>query len=65
MLVTYFCVIGTDVGHVFLGYMYRCLSYICGLLVSMLVMYVCVIGIDVGHAFGGYRYRCWSCISLL
>ena len=63
MLVMYMCIKGIDVGYVFVGYMYRCLSCICGLQVSMLVMYLCVIGINVFHVFLGYRYRCWSCIS--
>ena len=63
MLVMYLWVIGIDVGHVFVGYRYRCWSCICGLKVSMLVMYLWVIGIDVDHVFVGYRYRCWSCIS--
>jgi hypothetical protein len=49
MLVMYLWVIGIDVGHVFVGYRYRCWSCICGLLVSMLVMYFWGIGIDVGH----------------
>jgi hypothetical protein len=62
MLVMYLCAIGIDVGHVFVGYRYRCRSCICGLLVSMSVMYECIIGIDVGHVFVGYRFRCWSCI---
>jgi general stress protein CsbA len=65
MLVMYFWVIGIDVGHVSLGYRYRCWSCICGLWVSMLVMYLWVIGIDVGHVFVGYRYRCRSCMSVL
>ena len=56
MLVMYLWVIGIDVGHVFLGYRYRCWSCICVLYVSMLFMYLCVIGIDVGHVFVCYRY---------
>jgi hypothetical protein len=63
MLVMYVCIIGIDVDHVFVGYLYRCWSCICVLQVSMLVMYLCVIGIDVGHVFVGYWYRCFSCIS--
>jgi hypothetical protein len=63
MLVMYVCIICIDVGRVFVGYLYRCWSCICGLQVSMLVMYLWVIGIDVFHVFLGYRYRCWSCIS--
>jgi hypothetical protein len=50
----YLCVIGIDVGHVFVCYRYRCWSCICGLLVSMFFMYFWVIGIDVGHVFLGY-----------
>jgi hypothetical protein len=65
MLVMYLWVIGIDVGHVFLGYRYRCWSCISGLQVLMLVMYVCIIGIDVGHVFVSYIFRCWSCISVL
>jgi hypothetical protein len=49
VLVMYLCVSGIDVGHVFVGYGYRCWSCICVLGVSMLVMYLCVRGIDVGH----------------
>ena len=52
MLGMYLWVIGFDVGHVFVGYRYRCWSCI-----------LWVIGIDVIHVFVGYRYRCWSCIS--
>jgi len=62
MLVMYLWVIGTDVGHVFVGYRYRCWSCISGLYVSMLVMYLCLIGIDVGHVCVYYSYRCWLCI---
>jgi hypothetical protein len=62
MFFMYFWVIDIDVGHVFLGYRYRCWSCICGLCVSMLVIYVCIIGIDIGHVFVGYRFRCRSCI---
>jgi hypothetical protein len=51
MLVMYLCVRGTDVGHKFVCYGYRCWSFICVLGVSMLVMYLCVRGNDVGHVF--------------
>ena len=57
MLGMYLWVICFDVGHVFVGYRYRCWSCICVQKVLMLVMYFCVIGIDVGHVFLGYRYR--------
>jgi hypothetical protein len=65
MFVMYLWVIGIDVGHVFVGYRYRCWLCISGLYVSMLVMYVCIIGIDVGYVFVGYLYRFWSCICVL
>ena len=65
MLVMYLCVIGIDVCHVFLGYIFRCWSFISVSYVSMLVMYLCVIGIDVGDVFLDYRYRYWSCMSVL
>jgi hypothetical protein len=65
MLVMHLWVIGIDVGHVFVGYRYRCWSCICGLLVWMFFMYFWVIGIDVGHVFLSYRYRCRSCMSVL
>jgi hypothetical protein len=56
MLVMYLWVIGIDVGHVFLGYRYRCWLCISGLLVSILVMYFSVIGIDVGHVPITHKY---------
>ena len=60
MLVMYLCVMGIDVGHVFVCYGYRCWTFICVigyrgwsciymLGASMLVMYLCVRGIDVCH----------------
>ena len=65
MLDMYLWVLGIDVGHVFVGYRYRCCSCICVFEVSMLVMYLCVIGIDVGHVFVCYRYRYESCMCVL
>ena len=56
MLVMYLCVIGIDVGPLFVDYRFRCWSCICGLYVSMLVMYFWIIGIDVGHVCVYYRY---------
>jgi hypothetical protein len=49
MLVMYLCVMGIDVGHVFVCEGYQCWSCICVCWLSMLVMYLCVRGIDVGH----------------
>jgi hypothetical protein len=57
MLVMYLCVIGIDVGHIFVCYRYRWWSCICGLLVSMFFMYFWIIGIDVDHVFVCYSYR--------
>ena len=47
MLISYLCVRGFYVGHVFVCEGYICWSCICVLGVSMLVMYLCARGIDV------------------